>query len=163
MRTPLERCPRLSKHLGIDLHVKRDDLVPLAGGGNKARKITGFVDQAVALRCDALVTTGGVQSNHARVAALHAAARGWRCRLILHGESEVLQNPRGNLLLMLLAGAEVTVVCPDGVSRALETARQELLAEGCRPLVLPGGGHSLIGALAYVEAASELQGQCDEL
>jgi len=163
MRTPLERCPGLSKHWGIDLYVKRDDLFPFVGGGNKARKIIGFVKQADAAGCDALVTTGGVQSNHARVTALHAAARGWRCRLVLHGEPGVLQNPRGNLLLMLLVGAEVMVVSPDGISQALGTIQRELVAEGHRPLVIPGGGHSLTGALAYVEAVSELRGQCDEL
>jgi D-cysteine desulfhydrase len=162
-RTPLQRLPRLSDRFGVDLYVKRDDLFPFVGSGNKARKIIGFVKQADAAGCDALVTTGGVQSNHARVTALHAAARGWRCRLVLHGEPGVLQNPRGNLLLMLLAGADVTVVSPKGVPQALETVQQELVAGGHRPLVIPGGGHSLTGALAYVEAASELREQCDEL
>jgi len=163
MRTPLERCPRLSKHLGIDLRVKRDDLFPFFGGGNKARKILGFVREAEALGCNALITTGGLQSNHARVTALAAASKGWLCKLVLHGDPRALHNPRGNLLLMLLAGAEVIVVSPDQIRRSLEIAERDLVTQGHRPLVIPGGAHSLIGALAYVEAAQELLEQCEEL
>ena len=37
--TPLEHLPRLSRHLGRDIWIKRDDLTPLALGGNKARKL----------------------------------------------------------------------------------------------------------------------------
>ena len=37
--TPLERLNNLSQDLGINLYIKRDDLTPLAMGGNKLRKL----------------------------------------------------------------------------------------------------------------------------
>lgn len=37
--TPLQYLPRLSAHVGRDIHVKRDDCTPLAMGGNKLRKL----------------------------------------------------------------------------------------------------------------------------
>ncbi|HEY1028213.1 MAG TPA: D-cysteine desulfhydrase, partial [Pseudomonas sp.] len=37
--TALHHLPRLSLHLGRDIWLKRDDLTPLALGGNKARKL----------------------------------------------------------------------------------------------------------------------------
>ncbi|MEM1850224.1 MAG: hypothetical protein QXD40_03885, partial [Desulfurococcaceae archaeon] len=37
--TPLERASRLGEKLGIDLWIKRDDVMELALGGNKARKL----------------------------------------------------------------------------------------------------------------------------
>jgi 1-aminocyclopropane-1-carboxylate deaminase/D-cysteine desulfhydrase-like pyridoxal-dependent ACC family enzyme len=36
--TPLHRLPRLSKDLGLDLWIKRDDLTGFALSGNKGRK-----------------------------------------------------------------------------------------------------------------------------
>ena len=37
--TALEKLERLSTWLGRDVYVKRDDLTPLAMGGNKLRKL----------------------------------------------------------------------------------------------------------------------------
>lgn len=161
--SPLHDVPSLSARLGVDLYVKRDDLLPIIGGGNKARKIRGFVEKAEALGCDALITTGGVQSNHARVTALEAAARGWCCSLVLHGSSQALQDPRGNLRLMLLTGANVTIVSANAVGQKMQVVEQQLRADGHKPLVIPGGGHSPIGALAYADAVSELKSQCEQL
>ena len=38
--TPLEYLPRLSDHLGREIFIKRDDVTPLAMGGNKLRYLT---------------------------------------------------------------------------------------------------------------------------
>lgn len=150
---PLKKADRLSNLLGIDLWIKRDDLLPMTGGGNKVRKMARFVRDAEQKGCNAIVTTGGLQSNHARVAALMAAEKGWPCRLILHGNPE--ERPGGNLLLIRLAGAEVTFVEPMQIRDAMQQAMDELANKGYRPYEVPGGGHSLIGSLAYVDAAEE--------
>lgn len=158
----LQNMPRMSQHLGINLRVMRDDLFPMTGGGNKARKIIKIMQIAETHKCDALVTTGGAQSNHARVTASAAAQRGWRCKLILHGDPDSLLNPEGNLLLMLLSGAEIEIVQPDDIASAMKTAMQTFKAEGRTPFEIPGGGHLLAGAIAFVEAAEEVQTQCQE-
>src|SRR5690606_8624375 len=54
--TPLEHLPRLSRHLGRDIWIKRDDLTPLALGGNKARKLEYLGADALAEGADVLVT-----------------------------------------------------------------------------------------------------------
>jgi 1-aminocyclopropane-1-carboxylate deaminase/D-cysteine desulfhydrase-like pyridoxal-dependent ACC family enzyme len=158
----LDHLPRLSQHLHIDLAIKRDDLFPVTGGGNKARKIINILKEAESQGCNALVTTGGLQSNHARVTALAAAAIGWRCKLILHGNSEEASKPKGNLLLMHLAGAEIEVVEPSGIAQAMRAAMNTLRAEGATPYEIPGGGHSVAGAMAFVEAIGELSEQCQD-
>ena len=71
--TPLERLERLSHRYGVDLRVKRDDLFPLAGGGNKARKLLRIVRDAESGGYDALVTAGGAQSNQGQDVALDAS------------------------------------------------------------------------------------------
>ena len=72
--TPLEHLPRLSRHLGRDIWIKRDDLTPLALGGNKARKLEYLGADALAQGADVLVTAGAIQSNHVRQTAALAAS-----------------------------------------------------------------------------------------
>lgn len=115
---------------------------------------------AASLGSDAVVTNGGVQSNHARVVALQAAQRGWECTLVLHGDSKTLREPRGNLLLMLLAGAKIQVVAPECIANEIGVAISGYEARGLRPYLIPGGGHCVEGALAYVDAAKEMAEQC---
>ena len=158
--TPLHRLERLSLLHGVDLWVKRDDLFPIPGGGNKGRKLLRIVQDAESEGCDALVTAGGTQSNQARVAAIFAASLGWPCELILHGDPEELRTPSGNLLLMILAGASITVVPPESVGPALDRALEKLTAQGRRPILIPGRGYCQAGSLAFADAARELLEQC---
>ena len=69
--TPCERMDRLGAELGFPpggLLVKRDDLTALAGGGNKVRKLERLCADALDQDADTLVTGGGRQSNHVRMA-----------------------------------------------------------------------------------------------
>ena len=67
-RTPIEKLERLTAELGgPTLYIKRDDLLGLAGGGNKTRKLEFLVADAIAKGADTLVTGGAVQSNHCRL------------------------------------------------------------------------------------------------
>ncbi len=70
--TPIERLDRLEAVLGaaagdIRLYMKRDDLAGIGGGGNKLRKLEFLLGEALAQGCDTFITTGGLQSNHARL------------------------------------------------------------------------------------------------
>ena len=158
--SPLHGMPKLGKFLNIDLRTKRDDLLPISGGGNKLRKAIRIFHEANDLCCDAVVTTGGIQSNHARVVALLAARYGWRCKLILHGSPSELRHPSCNTYLMHLAGADITVVNPERIAATMAQAMQEFRNKGYKPFEIPGGGHSIEGAMAYVEAIKELEDQC---
>jgi D-cysteine desulfhydrase len=61
-RTPIEKLERFSALLGgPDIYIKRDDLLGLAGGGNKTRKLEFLVADALAHLCDTLITVGAVQ------------------------------------------------------------------------------------------------------
>lgn len=158
--TPLYPLLSLSSDLGIDVRVKRDDLAPMPGGGNKVRKMVSIAREAARRGANALVTTGGTQSNHARVVVLWAAERGWDCHLVLHGDPAELERPTGNLRLMLLGGATLEVVAPDEIRDRLDHAISRLEQQGKHPYLVPGGGHCLPGTLAYVDAVSELSDQC---
>ena len=52
--TPIEYLPNFSKALGagINIYMKRDDMLPGAGGGNKTRKLDFCVADALQKGCD---------------------------------------------------------------------------------------------------------------
>ena len=62
--TPLEYLPTLSKDLGVELYIKRDDMTSLAMGGNKIRKLEYLMQEAVDSGATMVVTAGGAQTNH---------------------------------------------------------------------------------------------------
>ena len=155
--TALEETPRLSKELGIALFVKRDDNTGLALGGNKARKLEYLVGEALELGADTLITTGAAQSNHCRMTAAAAAKAGLSCHLVLNGTA--LAVKQGNLLLDELLGAKVHFLGSDEATLAparMQELAAELTASGARPYLVPLGGSSPVGAVAYVTAMREL-------
>jgi len=160
--TPLEDAPRLTRALagergGPRILVKRDDLTGLAMGGNKVRKLEYHLGDALSQRCDVLVTSGAIQSNHCRVMAAAARKAGIDAVLVLRpGESEAVQ---GNLLLDRLLGARVRIA-PRGDAETMTATIQEevamLRAEGRRPYVVPKGASTPLGAAAYLGAFGEM-------
>ncbi len=163
--TPLDPAPRLSAALGLrpgDLWVKRDDLTDL-GGGNKVRKLEHLVAEAVADDATVLVTSGGAQSNHARMTAAAAARLGLRAVLVLSG-APVAERP-GNLALEALLGARVVPagdVDADGLARRAAEVADELRDAGEVPALLPLGGSSPVGARGYLACAAELAEQAPD-
>jgi len=108
--TPIEQLPRLRERLGGGprLLIKRDDAIAFAFGGNKVRKLAFVGARAQADGADTLITSGGVQSNHARVTAATAARLGMRAVLVANGVEP--GRPSANALLDQLLGAEVVYV-----------------------------------------------------
>jgi L-cysteate sulfo-lyase len=162
--TPLDPAPRLAAALGLeaaDLWVKRDDLTSF-GGGNKLRKLEHLVAEAEAGGATVLVTSGGVQSNHARMTAAAATVRGLRAVLVLSGRPDPAET--GNLALDELFGAQVLLVDPgEDVDERVTAVAAELRAAGEVPAVLPLGGSSPTGARGYLTCAGELLQQRPDL
>ncbi len=166
--TPLERMDRLSHHLGGPrIYLKRDDLLGLAGGGNKTRKLEFLVADALAQGADTLITTGAVQSNHCRLTLAAAVKEGLRCRLVLEERVAGSYDPTasGNNMLFQLLGVEAITVVPAGtdLAAAMERVRGSLADEGRRGYVVPGGGSNALGALGYVACEEELFAQAFDL
>jgi D-cysteine desulfhydrase len=134
-----------------------DDAFPLFLGGNKARKMVKISNDIQKKGCNAVVTTGGIQSNHCRVTALACAEKGWECMLILHGSQEKFLSQKGNALIMRICGARFEFVSPENIGTAMDKAMSELRERGLSPYYLAGGGHNEPGVQAYVEAVHELK------
>lgn len=163
-KTPLIALPSLGKELGdISLYVKRDDIGSIGGGGNKLRKLEYIVAEALAQGCDALITFGALQSNHARLTAAVAARLGLECHLILNRKVP-LQGPyyeqSGNVLLNELFGAHVHILDTDANPLHYSEQLQSQLKEKNRqPYVIPFGGSNALGATGYISCVEELAEQ----
>ncbi len=173
--TPLVRRPWLDRKLGVTLWIKRDDASSGAEAGNKIRKLELILGDALAKRCDTIITCGGIQSNHARATAIVCATLGLRCILFLRvtegapSDTRVVADraalPRtGNVLLDRLCGAEIHLISRSDYAQrgaVMESMAQAELAAGRRPYVIPEGGSNGLGALGYVEAMREVRMQLD--
>jgi len=165
--TPIQRLVRLEQALGCSncpsIHVKRDDLMGMGGGGNKLRKLEFLIGEALAQGCDTFITTGARQSNHARLSAAAAARAGLACELVLtdtvaREDEAYLHN--GNVLLDDLFGAVVLrrTADVDPIAVARDRAAQ-LSAAGRRAYVVGAGGSSPLGCLGYAVCAEEIIAQ----
>ncbi|WP_329525743.1 D-cysteine desulfhydrase family protein [Streptomyces sp. NBC_01462] len=167
--TPLERAPRLAAALGLggaDLWIKRDDLIGLGGGGNKARKLEWTVGAALAAGADTLVTTGAAQSNHARLTAAAGARLGLDVVLVFPGTRDSAVNGSGNLVLDSLFGARIFWAGdsdPSAMADVTDEVCRQLRDDGARPFAIPFGGSSPLGARGYVDGGEELLSQLPDV
>lgn len=165
--TPIEPMPHLSRLLGgPELFIKRDDLLGLAAGGNKTRKLEFLVADALAQGADTLITVGAVQSNHCRLTLAAAVREGLKCRLVL--EERVPDSYRneasGNNFLYRLLGADKITVVKAGtdLQAAMQAEAAEVADDGGKAYVIPGGGSNPLGALGYVGCGQEIMQQAFE-
>ena len=167
-KTPIEKLPRLSAELGgPTLYMKRDDLLGLAGGGNKTRKLEFLVAEALEQGADTLITCGAVQSNHCRLTLAAAVKEGLKCRLVLEERVPGSYHPQagGNNFLFRLLGVEKVTVVPGGTDMivAMQQVADEVAGEGRNAYIIPGGGSTPLGATGYVACAQEILAQTFDL
>nr|BFD38994.1 D-cysteine desulfhydrase [Pseudomonas sp. FFPRI_1] len=164
--TALEKLERLSAWIGRDIYVKRDDLTPLAMGGNKLRKLEYLAADALAQGADTLITAGALQSNHVRQTAALAAQLGLGCVALLEnpiGTEDPNYLGNGNRLLLDLFDAKVELVENlDQADEQLHALAARLRSNGKKPYLVPIGGSNALGALGYVRAGLELAQQIED-
>ncbi len=162
--TPIEPLARLSRLLGVEVYIKRDDLTGLGMGGNKIRQLEFYFGNALAERADTVLITGAVQSNYVRAAAAAAAKLGLAAVVQLEervGGMGATYYGSGNVLLDDLLGAR-RLSFPEGeneagADQALHEEAARLRREGRVPYVIPLGlDNPPHGALGYMLAAREI-------
>ena len=166
--TPIEKLQRLSALFdGPTIYCKRDDLLGLAGGGNKTRKLEFLMADALAQKADTIITCGAVQSNHCRLTLAAANKEGLACHLVLEQRvpNSYSRNAGGNNLLFNLLGVEEVHIVEGGTNMLakMEAVADHLHAQGRRPYIIPGGGSNAIGGLGYVACAQEMMQQLFEM
>jgi 1-aminocyclopropane-1-carboxylate deaminase/D-cysteine desulfhydrase-like pyridoxal-dependent ACC family enzyme len=140
---------------GIELFVKRDDLIHPDISGNKWRKLSDNIAQAQRKNHDALLTFGGAHSNH--IAATAAAGKhfGFNTIGIIRGEEADLENPtlsfaRGQgMKIVRVSRAEYR----DNESRDYTESLREVHG---RFFLIPQGGANFYGVNGCMKIMPEL-------
>ncbi|HET7702362.1 MAG TPA: pyridoxal-phosphate dependent enzyme [Candidatus Limnocylindrales bacterium] len=162
--SPLAPLQRISSMLGgeAEVWIKREDLLPLAFGGNKLRNLEFLVGAALAEGADTLITSGRRWSNHCRLTAAAGARAGLAVHLVLTGPPPAPGDEGPNQRLDELLGATIHVTrSEDRAQRAalVEAVAERERAAGRRPFVIGVGGTGPIGAAGQVIAGLEVADQ----
>lgn len=157
--TPVEHLAALSRHVGSDVWIKRDDRTSDRYGGNKVRKLEWLLGRARERGSRAVLTSGVIGSNHVLATGVHGRALGLRVHAVVGPRPDgpgVLDNVRAALAQEVVL--EIAQSYPAMVTRSTEVFAR-LARAGDRPLVIAPGGSSPRGVLGYVEGALELAAQ----
>ena len=159
--TPLYRLKAASRRFGKNIYIKRDDLIGVALGGNKVRKLEFLLGDAAAKGAEVVFTAGGPQSNHAMLTATCAARLGMQSVLVLKKRGEI---SGGNLILDKIVGAKVIFVDTDSydeIYALTDRLAEEYEQQGLKSYKIPVGGSVPLGSLGYVACAREIAEQCE--
>jgi L-cysteate sulfo-lyase len=165
--SPLQPVPRFCASVldgRVELWIKREDLIPLAFGGNKVRNLEFLVGAALAEGADTLITSGRRWSNHARLTAAAGARAGLAVHLVLSGPQ--VEPPGPGIRLAQAFGATVhRLASADRKEREAMVAdvAARVRAGGGRPYVIGVGGTGAIGAYGHLLAARELLDQASTI
>ena len=155
--TPVQKLENISRALGTNVYVKRDDLTGLGLGGNKVRKLEFLLADAKQKGCEVVFTTGGAQSNHAMLTAAAANRLGMQPILIL--KQRGVTALRGNRLLEALMGTDVRFVDTDDYADIYAEMDRVGTQLGRPYYKIPCGGSNPVGTLGYVACAQEIAEQ----
>lgn len=155
--TPIHKLENISRLLGADIYVKRDDMTGLGLGGNKVRKLEYLLAQAKAQGAQVVFTTGGAQSNHAMLTAAACRKLGMEPILIL--KKRGVTEQKGNQLLERLMGVDVRFMDTDSYAD-IYAEMDRVGREMGRPYYkIPCGGSNALGTLGYVDCVREIRDQ----
>ena len=155
--TPVQKLESISRLLGTQVYVKRDDLTGLGLGGNKVRKLEYLLADAKAQGAEVVFTTGGAQSNHAMLTAAAARKLGMMPILILKKRGVTARQ--GNQLLEHLMGVDVRFMDTDDYADIYAEMDRVGKALGRPYYKIPCGGSNALGTLGYVDCAREIRDQ----
>jgi D-cysteine desulfhydrase len=153
--TPVLSYPHLAARLGLaELLVKRDDATSPLYGGTKVRGLEFFFGRALAEGRGEVLTVGSVGSHHALATAIFAREVGLGSRAVLFPHPEATDATR-NLHQLTAAGMIPRTTGFLGFVPAIVRGRWSR-AGGKRPLWIPPGGSTGLGALGAAEGALEV-------
>lgn len=155
--TPVHRLDNLSRILGAEIFVKRDDMTGLALGGNKVRKLEYLLADAKAQGAEVVFTTGGAQSNHAMLTAAACRKLGMEPILILKKRGVTARQ--GNQLLEHLMGVDVRLMDTDDYADIYAEMDRVGAETGKKYYKIPCGGSNALGTLGYVDCIREIRDQ----
>lgn len=157
--TPIEKLENITRYLGKgQVYIKRDDITGPALRGNKTRKLEYLLYDALEKGCTAVLTTGGVQTNHGRTTVGAAVKLGLKPILVVDGEDNGYLS--GNLTLDALMGADIYFVKDENkVEEVIQDICRKYEQNGDKVYCIPMGGSNILGAVGYMMCVKEILDQ----
>lgn len=159
--TPLQYSHYLSSLTETEFYLKREDLFPEGGGGNKARMIALILKKAKDHNANYIVTAGGPHSNFNRALALMSKKMSFKLRIVLYDNNPHIHQESLNKRICDQTGAEYSFCNSDEVSERIKEEMTKLKNAGENPFFIYGGGKSYEGIKAYAEVVQEINTQID--
>ncbi|WP_242929516.1 1-aminocyclopropane-1-carboxylate deaminase/D-cysteine desulfhydrase [Pontibacter vulgaris] len=156
MEAPLQKIsdPVLQQH-GVELWLKREDLLHPTISGNKWRKLKYNLQQARQLAKDTLLTFGGAYSNHIAATAAAGAEFGFKTIGIIRGEEHLPLNP--TLSFATFCGMQLQYVSREDYRKKQEPEfLAELSAKYNQPYLIPEGGTNALAVKGCTEIISDI-------
>ncbi len=163
--SPVQRLTRLEAAMRspVTLWIKRDDGIGTRYGGNKPRKLEFLLGHCLARGTRAIVTFGGLGTNHGLATAIYAGELGIAVHLCLV-DQPLTPKVHQTLGQMLAHGAHLHYVpgCRRVAIRAVQLTARLICRQPWRlPMLLMPGGSTPLGTVGIVNAAFELAGQVE--
>lgn len=161
--TPLHRCAPFSGTQGVEVDLKRDDLMGDWLTGTKMRALSFILAKAVEDGVTDLITIGEPTSNQCRLVAMLGARHEMTTHILLR-KSKCFDEADSNLTIMRMHGADLQFLGEDewrlhgmAVKRLMSRVRK---AKG-KALFIPFGCGGLPGVRGIVGLFDELTAQHD--
>lgn len=148
---------------GIQLFVKRDDLIHPIISGNKWRKLKYGIQIARSKGCDGLLTFGGAYSNHLVATAAACNELGLSAVGIVRGDE---LSPESNQTLNKCQELGMTLVFVDRMTYSLKDEKaylEELLLSCPNHHIVPEGGADYYGMIGCQEILNEVDEDFDQI
>ena len=146
---------------GADIFILREDLLPLACGGNKVRIAQKLIADAKAKGADTILGYGNSRSNLCRVLTMLCAKEKLGCVIISPSDDDGMRLETMNSRIVRLFGAEI-VCCEKAavISDVVQSALDRLRTEGRRPYYIfgdkSGHGNERVLMSAYEDVAGQI-------
>ena len=152
---------KLADWMSNEIYVLREDLLPLACGGNKARISARLIEDAMAKGANVVVGYGNCRSNLCRALAMLCSREGIGCTVISPSDDDGGRVETANSRIVRICGAKV-VPCKKGagVAEVVEKVMADISAAGGKPYYVFGNSHGegneRVLASPYEEVASRI-------
>ncbi len=170
--TPIQKLNSVSRRLGKEIYLWRDDLTGFMDSGNKLRKLEFLLADALQKNCDWIITCGGPQSNHTRATAVVARQLGLDVSILTLPKPgyDQDQTATGNLMFnQIFATHQVWLSYEEFQKRGstydffLNAEADRVRALGRKPYIIPLGGSNVLGCFGYANAVNEMVNTWREL
>ncbi|NOQ12947.1 MAG: pyridoxal-phosphate dependent enzyme [Methyloprofundus sp.] len=147
---------------GVELWLKRDDLLHPVISGNKWRKLKYILDHALSLNTQKIISMGGAYSNHLHALSYVGQSLGIKTHGIIRGERPEVLNPT---LSDLFSWGMTTDFVSRSEYRQLRTYKEYDSLPGLQAgeYWLPEGGAMELALQGVAELVDELGGDYDVL